>query len=227
MTLYASFSEEVHQENDWLDPVSPAETEQDSKLLVIELTGSPTPENTPKNKEQCDSGNQLGRADLFETQNGFAGVKSLSHQYDERELQPICDLNRNCKDQATMTIKVENVIECSELTVPAESEERSSEDAFDKTYPKDLIEGEHNVSPVCEGSGVSSNSVQPLQSLISPDGCQRAYTGKCRDQWCYQLAAMHPMHVMCCKIQIKRDLLQVTLQSFNMCKKIISYHSRV
>ncbi|GCB73370.1 uncharacterized protein [Scyliorhinus torazame] len=170
------FSEEVHPENEWLDPVSPAETEQDSKLLVIELTGSPTPENNPKNKEQCDNGNQLGQMDLFETQNGFAGVKSLSNQYDERELQPVRDLNRNCKDQATMTIKVENVIECSELAVPAESEARSSEDAFDQTYPKDLKEGEHNVSPVCEGSGVSSNSIQLLQSLISPDGCQRAYT---------------------------------------------------
>ncbi|XP_078081454.1 uncharacterized protein LOC144501520 [Mustelus asterias] len=170
------FSEQIHQENEWLDPLSPAETEQDSKLLVIELTGPSTPENRPNNKEQCDNGNLLGRVDHCETQNGFTGVKSLSNQYTERKLQPVCDLNRSCKDQATMTIKVENVIECSEVAVPAKSEEILSEDAFDKTCPKDLTEGERNVSPVCEESKVSSTSIQPSQSLISPDGCQRVYT---------------------------------------------------
>ncbi|XP_041072835.1 uncharacterized protein LOC121293710 [Carcharodon carcharias] len=173
------FSEEIHQENEWLDTVSPAETEQDSEMLVIELTGSSTPENRPNNEEQCENGNLPGSVDHCETQNDtgvFTGVKSLSNQYAEGELQPLSDLNGSCKDQATMTIKIENVIEYSEVAVPTESEESPSENTFDKICPKDLAEGEHNVSLVFDRSRITSNSIQPSQNLTWPDDCQRAYT---------------------------------------------------
>uniref|UniRef100_UPI00398F398B serine-rich adhesin for platelets n=1 Tax=Pristiophorus japonicus TaxID=55135 RepID=UPI00398F398B len=172
------FSEVMHQESEWSDIVSPAETVvQNSEVLVIKLTGSSSPESRPNNKEQCESKNLLGRMDHCETQNG-TGVftKSLSSQYTERKLQSVCDLNRNYKDQATMTIKTENTIDFLEAAVPAESEESLSEDTFGQTCPKDLTEGEHNVSPACDRSRASTNSIQPSQSLINPDGYQGAYT---------------------------------------------------
>ncbi|XP_067860454.1 uncharacterized protein [Heptranchias perlo] len=173
------FSGVMHQENERSDTLSPAETVvQNSDVLVIKLTGCSTPESRPNNKEQCESKNLLGRMDHCETQNGtgvFTGVKSLNNQYTERKLQPVWDLNRSYKDQATMTIKTENIVEFSEAGVPTESEESLSEDTFGKTCPEDLTEGEHNVSPVCDRNRASSNSTLPSQSLVSPDGYQRTY----------------------------------------------------
>ncbi|XP_067914029.1 uncharacterized protein [Heterodontus francisci] len=173
------FSGVIHQENEWSDTVSPAETDvQNSEMLVIELTESSLAENRPNNNEKFESQNLLDRMDHCETQNGtgvLTGVKSLDNQYTERKLQPLCDLNRSYKDQATMTIKTENVIECAEVAVPAESEEGLNEDTFGKTCPKDLTEEAHNVSPACDISTVSSYAIQASPSLIRPDGCQRAY----------------------------------------------------
>ncbi|XP_048448701.1 uncharacterized protein LOC109915686 [Rhincodon typus] len=167
------FSGEIRQGDEWQNIVSPAKTDvQDSEMIVIELTRPSVSENRPNR-------NLLGRVELCETQNGtgvFTDVENLNNQYTEVEPEPVCDLSRGCKEQT----KMENINECSEVAVSAEPEESLSEETSNKTCPIDLTEGEHNVSTVCDTSGLAVNSMKMSPSLVRLDDCQRAYVESVR-----------------------------------------------